>query len=52
MGWGFLGIMLSDRAEEKFDLVPTDEDKAKLREIIPTIRTVDRDDPSPIARGR
>ncbi|KAF2489264.1 hypothetical protein BU16DRAFT_176640 [Lophium mytilinum] len=39
-----LGIFLSDVAEQKFDMVPTEKDKEELRSVIPKIRLVDRDD--------
>lgn len=44
MGYAGLGILLSDKAEEKFNLVPTEQDKENLRESLPRIRFVDRDD--------
>jgi hypothetical protein len=49
MGYAVAGLYLSDTAEEKFGMKATDEDRAKLREVIPTIRTVDKD-ASPIAK--
>lgn len=44
MSYAGFGILLSNRAEEKFGLVPTEEDKQKLRQAIPRIRTVERDE--------
>lgn len=44
MGYAGLGLLLSDTAEEKFGLVPTEKDKEELDRIIPKIRLVDRDD--------
>lgn len=44
MSYAATGLFLSDKAEEKFGLVPTEEDKEKLRQAIPKIRTVDRDE--------
>ena len=51
MAYAVAGLYLSDTAEEKFGMKATDEDKAKLREMIPKIHAVDKDE-SPIARGR
>ena len=42
MIWAGLGIILTDRAEEKFDLVPTEKDKERLEEAVPRIRFVER----------
>jgi hypothetical protein len=44
MAYAATGLFLSDKAEEKFGLSPTPEDHAKLRQAIPKIRTVDRDE--------
>ena len=44
MGYAGLGLLLSDTAEEKFGLIPTEKDKKELDMIIPKIRLVDRDD--------
>lgn len=51
MTYAIAGLYLSDTAEEKFGMKATDEDKAKLRQMIPKIHTVDKDK-SPIARER
>jgi hypothetical protein len=37
MGYAVAGLYLSDTAEEKFGMKATDEDRAKLREVIPTM---------------
>jgi hypothetical protein len=42
LAWGFVGLRLSDRAEEQY-FKPTEEDRAALREITPRITAVDRD---------
>ncbi|CCX09754.1 Similar to hypothetical protein PTRG_11321 [Pyrenophora tritici-repentis Pt-1C-BFP]; acc. no. XP_001941652 [Pyronema omphalodes CBS 100304] len=42
--YGTLGLYLSDVAEEKLGFTPTAEDKRKLDEIVPKIRTVERRD--------
>ncbi|KAF2455063.1 hypothetical protein BDY21DRAFT_290086, partial [Lineolata rhizophorae] len=46
MAWGLAGLWLSDRAEQAFGFTPTDEDKARLAQTIPKIRTVDREQSS------
>lgn len=51
MGYALAGLYLSDTAEERFDMVPTEQDREKLRQMIPKIHAVDKDE-SPIARGR
>ncbi|KAI0011276.1 hypothetical protein F4779DRAFT_615743 [Xylariaceae sp. FL0662B] len=43
LAWGFVGLQLSDRAEERFGLTPSEEDKAALRQLGPRITVVDRD---------
>lgn len=35
-------LYLSDIAEKKLDLVPTEEDKRKLDEMVPKIRVIER----------
>ncbi|KAH8729054.1 hypothetical protein GQ44DRAFT_645964 [Phaeosphaeriaceae sp. PMI808] len=46
MAYGGLGLFLSDRAEQHFDLVPTDQDKEALqkdiRNALPRITTVEK----------
>jgi hypothetical protein len=42
LAWGFIGLQLSDRAEEKFGLKPTEEDKAALSQLAPRIIAVDK----------
>ncbi|KAI1444718.1 hypothetical protein F5Y02DRAFT_149024 [Annulohypoxylon stygium] len=54
--WGAVGPHLSDRAEERYGLTPTEEDKAALDKVLPRIITVDRndfnvDDASPISKS-
>ena len=51
MAYAVAGLYLSDTAEEKFNMKATDEDRAKLKEMIPRIHTVERDE-SPISRTR
>ncbi|KAK4917423.1 hypothetical protein LTR17_027070 [Elasticomyces elasticus] len=42
MAYATFGLMASDVAEEKLGLVPTEEDKQRLKEAIPKIHAVDR----------
>jgi hypothetical protein len=44
MGYAATGLFLSDKAEEKFGLTPTPEDHERLRQAIPKIRTVEKDE--------
>jgi len=41
LAWGFIGLQLSDRAEERY-FKPTEEDFAALREMAPHITAVER----------
>ena len=43
MAYATLGLFLSDKAEETFGLVPSQEDKQRLQEAIPKIHVVNRD---------
>ncbi|KAH6659762.1 hypothetical protein BKA67DRAFT_529900 [Truncatella angustata] len=42
LAWGFIGLQLSDRAEERFGLKATEEDKAALSHLAPRIVTVEK----------
>lgn len=42
MAYAGAGLLLSDKAEEKLGLTPTDKDLAELREALPKISIVDR----------
>jgi hypothetical protein len=44
MAYAGVGLVLSDKAEEKFGLTPTDKDMEELRGALPKITTVDRRD--------
>jgi len=44
MTYAGAGLLLTDKAEEVFDMVPTEEDKLRLQSSIPKIRLVDKDD--------
>ncbi|KAI5844592.1 hypothetical protein DFP73DRAFT_594695 [Morchella snyderi] len=35
-------LYISDAAEKKLDLVPTEEDKRRLEELVPKVRAVER----------
>ncbi|TKA67220.1 hypothetical protein B0A55_08779 [Friedmanniomyces simplex] len=42
MAYATFGLLVSDKAEEALGLVPTEEDKQRLREAVPKIQTVER----------
>ncbi|KAH7072487.1 hypothetical protein FB567DRAFT_597875 [Paraphoma chrysanthemicola] len=42
MVYAGVGLFLSDKAEEKFGLTPTEKDKEELRNALPKITTVER----------
>ncbi|KAM4056815.1 hypothetical protein HRG_003679 [Hirsutella rhossiliensis] len=44
IAWGLAGLYLSDRAEEKFGLTPSDQDKELLRKWTPRVIAVDKPD--------
>ncbi|OAA61442.1 hypothetical protein ISF_05521 [Cordyceps fumosorosea ARSEF 2679] len=44
LAWGAAGLYLSDRAEERFGLTPTDRDREALRQMTPHIVAVDREE--------
>lgn len=46
LGWGVIGLYMSDRAEERFGYSPSDQDKAALEMLKPKIHVVDRDQKS------
>ncbi|KAK7753670.1 hypothetical protein SLS62_004292 [Diatrype stigma] len=41
LAWGFVGLQLSDRAEERFGLQASDEDREALARLGPRIIPVD-----------
>jgi hypothetical protein len=43
IGWGVIGLFISDRAEEKFGYTPSEQDKAALDMLKPKIHMVERD---------
>ncbi|KAI9859921.1 MAG: hypothetical protein M1824_003509 [Vezdaea acicularis] len=42
MAYGYFGVIASDKAEEIFGLTPTEEDRERLREVIPKIDFVEK----------
>ncbi|KAI1816909.1 hypothetical protein GGS20DRAFT_132638 [Poronia punctata] len=51
LAWGFVGLQLSDRAEERY-FKPTEEDVAALRELAPRITVVERGSGSGSGNGQ
>jgi hypothetical protein len=43
LAWGFVGLQLSDRAEERYGFTPSAADREKLDSLAPRIVAVDRD---------
>ena len=43
MAYAGFGLLVSDKAEEALGLVPTEDDKRRLKEAMPKIHTVDRE---------
>ncbi|KAM3419995.1 hypothetical protein BST61_g3307 [Cercospora zeina] len=43
MAWGTFGLFVSDKAEQAFGLVPTEQDKEKLQDSMPKFHLVDKD---------
>ncbi|KAL6717172.1 hypothetical protein ACLMJK_005087 [Lecanora helva] len=41
MAWAGMGLFLSDKAEEKFGLRATEEDRRELEGLVPRVRRVD-----------
>lgn len=42
MVYAAAGLLLSDKAEQAFGFVPTEEDKRRLKEAVPKIHVVDK----------
>lgn len=42
VAYASLGLFLSDKAEEKFGLVPTEKDREELKKAMPKIIPIDR----------
>jgi hypothetical protein len=45
MAYAGAGLWLSDKAEERFGLAPTDRDREELRDALPKISTVEKRTP-------
>ena len=43
MSYAVVGLFLSDKAEEKFGYVPSEQDKQDLRDAVPKIHMVERE---------
>ena len=42
IAWSGIGILISNSAEKSFGMVPTEEDKERLRKAMPKITVVER----------
>jgi hypothetical protein len=42
MAYSGLGLYLSNKAEERFGLTPTEKDREELRKAMPSITTVEK----------
>ena len=51
MGYAGFGILMSDQAERFFGMVPTEQDKERLKEVIPRIRVVEEEE-GIVTKGR
>ncbi|KAI4623343.1 hypothetical protein J4E83_004736 [Alternaria metachromatica] len=45
MAYAGAGLYISDKAEEKFGLTPTDQDREQLRDVIPKVSTIEKRTP-------
>ena len=45
MAYAGAGLYLSDKAEERFGLTPTEKDREELRDALPKITTVEKQNP-------
>jgi hypothetical protein len=43
IAWGMIGMFFTSNLESGLGLKPTEEDKENLKKIIPSMRTMDRD---------
>ncbi|KXL51056.1 hypothetical protein M433DRAFT_73648 [Acidomyces richmondensis BFW] len=43
MAYALFGLFVSDRAEKALGLVPTEEDKKRLKESLPRVKLVERE---------
>ncbi|KAI0111952.1 hypothetical protein F4814DRAFT_374424 [Daldinia grandis] len=44
LAWGAIGLQLADRAEARYGFTPTEDDKAALAKILPSVTAVERKD--------
>lgn len=42
LAWGAIGLQLDDRAEARYGFTPTEDDKAALAKILPSVTVVER----------
>ena len=42
MAYAGAGLYISDKAEEKFGLTPTEKDREELRHVLPKVSTVEK----------
>ncbi|KAI4647545.1 uncharacterized protein J4E78_008860 [Alternaria triticimaculans] len=42
MAYAGAGLYISDKAEEKFGLTPTEKDREQLQDVIPKISTIEK----------
>jgi len=45
MAYAGAGLYISDKAEEKFGLTPTEKDREQLQDVIPKISTIEKRTP-------
>jgi hypothetical protein len=43
MAYAVVGMYLTDKAEEKFNFKPTEQDREELQKVLPKIITVERE---------
>ncbi|KAF8416184.1 hypothetical protein EV426DRAFT_712699 [Tirmania nivea] len=44
IAYSIAGLWAADTAEKKFGFTPSEEDKKELRDLVPKVRVVDRND--------
>lgn len=44
MAYAAFGLLLSDKAEEAFGFTPTQQDKERLKDIVPKVRVVEKEE--------
>ncbi|KAI9704828.1 MAG: hypothetical protein M1836_006608 [Candelina mexicana] len=43
MAWAGVGILMTDQVEKTFGMVPTEQDKHRLEEVLPKVTFVEKD---------